>query len=1045
MNILQLEDANRALLAALADRESAQAADRRVAERQQAILNALPQHIALVDTEGMVVFVNRSWRRYASVNELAHPDICVGQNYLEMCERAVGPCCEEAMQAVPGIRRVLQGQVPDFTIAYHGESPIGRRWFQLTATALQGEQLAGAVIVHDDITDRRQGEQALALAHRTVADSEQRLAFALQAADIGSWDMDLRTNVARRSLRHDQCFGYDAAVPEWGYDTFLAHIAPVDRDRVDGCFREAMAGRGEYDVEFRVIWRDNSEHWLWSRGRFYFDDAGLPNRVAGIMADVTERKSAVEALRASETRFAEAFEQTPIGLALLALDGRYLKVNHALCALIGYPEVELLARTFHDITHADDLGESIEILRRLIADSSRPFQIEKRYVHANGHLVTALVRISLVRDDAANPLYFISQIQDITERKQAEKHIKRTMERLTEAQRIAQIGDWEWDIDGNTVSWSPQVFEILGRDPALGAPQDLEQQGPLFDAASGVVLQEHVRRAIATGEEQSYELVVPRPGGARAYVQAMAVPKTDETGRVVSLYGTIQDISARKKTEARLRRLIDSNAQGVFFWNRNGDVTGANDVFLHMVGSTSDDVDAGRVSWTAMTPPEYADLDRHAFRQIAATGTCTPFEKEILRKDGSRLPVLVGATRFEDEPDEGLCFAVDITERKKLEQQFFRAQRMESIGTLASGIAHDLNNALAPILMSLDLLRMQFPDEESQELLAIVSGSAQHGADLVRQVLLFARGVKGQRVEVGIGAIVRDIEKIMRDTFLKHIRVRTIVSRELWTVLGDPTQLHQVLLNLCVNARDAMPEGGTLTLVVDNVVLDEDEASQDLDARPGPYVSLQVEDSGSGILPADIERIFDPFFTTKEVGKGTGLGLSTSLAIVRSHGGFIRVSSELTKGTRFRVFLPAQTEPASATDLHVAAMPRGDGELILVVDDEPSVRQITKQTLEAFGYRVALASDGSEAVSIFASRGGDIAAVLTDMMMPIMDGPATIGALRKLDPAVRIIGASGLGDPTDFAQSPTIGVTHFLEKPYSTEVLLTTLRTILAE
>lgn len=390
-----------------------------------------------------------------------------------------------------------------------------------------------------------------------------------------------------------------------------------------------------------------------------------------------------------------------------------------------------------------------------------------------------------------------------------------------------------------------------------------------------------------------------------------------------------------------------------------------------------------------------------------------------------------------------LSIDTDITERKRLEQQFLRAQRMESIGTLAGGIAHDLNNSLGPIIMALDLLKMKFDDPGSQELLDIISSSAKRGANMVRQVLSFARGVSGERMEVQVAHLIKDIEKITNETFLKHIQVRSGVAPGLWVVLGDPTQLHQVLMNLCVNARDAMPHGGVLTISAENLTLDDHYAGLNPDAHAGPYLYISVEDTGIGMSPEIMERIFDPFFTTKELGHGTGLGLSTSLAIIKSHGGFIRVNSEVGKGTTFEIYLPAQTEAVVSETAPVAVeLPRGNGELILVVDDEASVRQITRQTLEAFGYRVVLASDGAEAVATYASRGAEIAVVLTDMMMPVMDGPATIKVLRIMNPNLPIIAASGL-TKGQAVPIPNLGVKHFLSKPFTAEILLKALHQIL--
>jgi PAS domain S-box-containing protein len=393
-----------------------------------------------------------------------------------------------------------------------------------------------------------------------------------------------------------------------------------------------------------------------------------------------------------------------------------------------------------------------------------------------------------------------------------------------------------------------------------------------------------------------------------------------------------------------------------------------------------------------------------------------------------------------------LVINTDITERMKLEQQFLRAQRMESIGTLAGGIAHDLNNVLTPILMAIGLLVESERDPERLDILSTLETSAKRGADMVQQVLSFARGVEGRRLEVEPGAVLRDVERIVSDTFMKNIEVRTRIPNDLWTVTGDPIQLHQVVLNLCVNARDAMPNGGSLTLSASNVTLDEAFASANIDAHPGPHVMLTVQDTGAGIPSEILDRIFEPFFTTKDVSKGTGLGLSTSLAIVKSHRGFLRVESAPGAGTTFSVCLPAHAAPRG----HIVRaprveLPRGNGELILVVDDEAPVRLVTRRILEAFGYQVVLAGDGAEAIAVYTKQKDEIAAVITDMMMPIMDGPTAIRALRLVRADVRIIAASGLPGPhSGLDEGTPTAVRLFLPKPYSAEALLTGLQRVLS-
>ncbi len=389
-------------------------------------------------------------------------------------------------------------------------------------------------------------------------------------------------------------------------------------------------------------------------------------------------------------------------------------------------------------------------------------------------------------------------------------------------------------------------------------------------------------------------------------------------------------------------------------------------------------------------------------------------------------------------PQSVLCIETDITERKKLEAQFLRAQRMESVGTMASGIAHDMNNILAPIMMSVELLKEDAKDEQTLETLNILASSSQRGADLIRQLLAFARGVDGQRVPVDVHALLVDLQRVMKDVFPKDVSFSVSAMHDLWKTEGDPSQLHQVFLNLCVNARDAMPHGGKLTIGVENVVLDDVYAAMNPQGRAGAFVAVSVSDSGTGMPAAMIDRIFEPFFTTKEVGKGTGLGLSTVLGIVKSHGGFVNVYSEEGTGTQFKVYLPAQAgqKEREETSLTQTMMPRGKGELILLVDDEAGVREIAKKTLVRFGYRVIEAPNGAEAVALYAQHQRDIALVLTDVSMPIMDGVALLAALQSFDPDVRVLISSGLPVNAGVAKAMESGATRFVSKPYTAERLL---------
>ena len=420
-----------------------------------------------------------------------------------------------------------------------------------------------------------------------------------------------------------------------------------------------------------------------------------------------------------------------------------------------------------------------------------------------------------------------------------------------------------------------------------------------------------------------------------------------------------------------------------------------------------------------------------------------------VRKDGEEIVVESRWTLVRDEkgqPASILVINTDVTERKRTESQFLRAQRMESIGTLAGGIAHDLNNVLSPILMAVQLLELKAKDESTRKLLEVLKTNAERGGNMVRQVLSFARGVDGERVALQPKHLINEIVKIMRDTLPKSIEITFHFSDDLWIISADATQVHQVLMNLCVNARDAMPTGGTITIKAENVFVDEDYARMHLEAKPGRFVVITVADIGTGMAPEALSRIFEPFFTTKDMSKGTGLGLSTALTIVKSHGGFVNVDSEVGKGSQFGVYFPAfETEDPTRISMPQTDLPLGHGELVLVVDDEDAIRQITRSTLETFGYKVLTASDGTEAVALYAQHRNEIAVVLTDMLMPFMDGPATIRALQKMNPKVKIIAASGLTAGHKAGEASLEGVKVFLSKPHTAEKLLKALAEVLKD
>jgi two-component system, cell cycle sensor histidine kinase and response regulator CckA len=415
-------------------------------------------------------------------------------------------------------------------------------------------------------------------------------------------------------------------------------------------------------------------------------------------------------------------------------------------------------------------------------------------------------------------------------------------------------------------------------------------------------------------------------------------------------------------------------------------------------------------------------------------------------KDGKEILVESRWTAmFEEQQLKSILVVnTDITQKKQIEKQFLHAQRLESLGTLAGGIAHDLNNILTPILAIAQLLQLKLTnaDESTQQFLKMQETNTKRGAALISQILSFARGSEGKHKPLQVRHLISEIKQIIDGTFPKSIDISTNIDSDLRVVSADTTQLHQVLMNLCVNARDAMPTGGSLSISAKNLFIDESYAHMHLHAKVGSYVVISIADTGIGIPSEVIDKIFDPFFTTKALGQGTGLGLSTVNSIIRSHGGFINVYSEVGQGTQFKVYLPAiqamETRPVEELE-----QPFGNGELILVVDDEPTICEVTKTSLEASGYTVLTASDGITAVALYAEHKSKVDMVLMDMMMPNMAGPAAIQILKKMNPLVKIVAVSGLPSSDKVKEAMGLGATTFLSKPYTSRDLLKTLHTVL--
>jgi two-component system, cell cycle sensor histidine kinase and response regulator CckA len=805
-------------------------------------------------------------------------------------------------------------------------------------------------------------------------------------------------------------------------------------------FRQLTAGaRPDYTYEKPYVARDGSDVWARVNVALVRDVDGSPLLTTATMEDLSPVREAADRLELTRSLLRVAGDLASVGGWAMELPGRQLSWSDEIYRILEAPDDLGSLDEGFELYDPDDRDRLVAALDRCAEDGT-PFDLQLHLVTFRGRpLVARLVGEAEVDGDG-QPRRVVGAFQDISELVGAEARAADVETRLTDALESMTDAFYLLDPGWRFAYVNPRAEQLLRRsaDEMLGQvvwetfPETVDS--PLHDA---------YHRAADGGGPQLLDSMWYPP--LETWFQVNAYPSAQG---VAVYFRDVTDEQAARQRLVEQAALLDESQDAILVRDLDGTVTYWNAGAERLYGWGAAEA-IGR-TYAELVVAEDPSAVEEATRSVLTHGV---WRGELRNRTVTGTEILVEARWSLLSDDHGaprsiLVTDTDVTDRRRIDQQLLRTQRLESLGTLAGGIAHDLNNVLAPILLALELLAVGEDDPRKLELLSTVGTSTQRGAEMVQQVLSFARGVSGEAAPLDVGVLIDDVLGMVRDTFPRTVRIDRRVEDWLAPVVGDATQLHQVLMNLLVNARDALPGGGTVRVRASTVELDEQYAAVTPEVRAGTYVAIDVEDDGHGMRPEVLDRVFEPFFTTKRHGEGTGLGLSTSLAIVRGHGGHLRAYSEPGHGTTFRVHLPVAVGSAAGAVRPVDGrrteeLPRGNGERVLVVDDEAAVRDITRQTLVAFGYEVVAAGDGAEAVARFARDPDGFDLVVTDVMMPIMDGPATVHALRSIRASIPVIATSGLNADGNVGKAAAVGVEHFLGKPFTAATLLELVRAVL--
>ena len=736
---------------------------------------------------------------------------------------------------------------------------------------------------------------------------------------------------------------------------------------------------------------------------------------------------------------------------MVGLDGAWLRVNPALCQIVGYSEQELLATNFQSITHPEDLSADLNFVGQMVCGEIRSYQMEKRYLHKAKHVVWVLLSVSLVYGEDGKPLFFFSQIQDISERRRIEEALQDSDKKFQALLDNSPNMIFLKDVEGRYLLVNKEFERALKvRQEQIRGKKDEE----VFPREQAIAFRANDLQVLKIGIPVEFEEVARQEDGLHTSI-VHKFPLFDASGKIYATGGIVTDISERKRAEEDLRhreeehrRLIENVPEVVWKADERGKVFFISEEIERVFGySVTEVYQQGERLWFGRMHPEDRERVQEAYSTLFNEDRPFDVEYRIQHRDGrwmwwhDRAGSVAGG--LGERVAEGLLS--DITQRKEIEQQVRQRLKMEAIGKLAGGLAHDFNNLVMVIKGNSEILSSVVgPNEAQRRNIEQIGKAADRAASLTRQLLAFSRMQVLQPRVLDLNAIVAEMGKMLPRLISESIEFVFAPDSTLGRVKADSGQLEQVILNLAVNARDAMPQGGKLVIETKNFNMDEESASRHQPAKPGQYVLLTVSDTGHGMDAETQSHIFEPFFTTKSQGKGTGLGLATVYGIVKQSGGFIWVYSEPGQGTTFKIYLPRVDEPLESTVPNQEKIVTvGGTETLLLVEDEEPVRELMRAFLQKNGYTVLEANNGLDALRAAERHIGTIHLLVTDMVMPKMGGWELADRLAVERSGLKVLYLSGYSEHKVAADTNRNWRGSFVQKPFSMDVFGRKVREVL--